>query len=95
MAARVASASRGGEDAAVREDDDVRQRVEAIETAMWRDAELARQAAVEPVRQCRPLDCVECGRTSDLGRRWRAVLINFGDLEVGVYCPDCAERALG
>ena len=76
-------------------DDDVRRSVDAIEDAMWRDAELARQAPVEPTREWRSLCCVECGRTSDRGHRWRAVLITFGGPEVGLYCPDCAKREFG
>lgn len=48
----------------------------------------------------RPLVCVECGALSDeRAEGWRAVLagglvdgVDRGELEVGVYCPECAER---
>jgi DNA-directed RNA polymerase subunit RPC12/RpoP len=45
-----------------------------------------------------PLVCVECGRESRPGERgWRAYLGGgFDDeLEIGIYCPECAARVFG
>ena len=39
------------------------------------------------------LECVECAARSEDGRGWRAVLTI--DDEVGIYCPECAEREFG
>jgi len=45
------------------------------------------------------LQCIECGRESATGRRWRAYLAtdprDDDSPEVAVYCPICAEREFG
>jgi DNA-directed RNA polymerase subunit RPC12/RpoP len=44
------------------------------------------------------LVCVECGReTTAPEKGWQAVLAGGveDELEVAVYCPDCAEREFG
>lgn len=45
------------------------------------------------------LTCLECGARSDNhARGWRAVMgggFEGEPVEVGVYCPDCAEREFG
>ena len=76
-------------------EDEVRRLVDEVESALWRDAELARQAPREPAREWRWLRCLECARESEQGRRWRACLSDFGPPSVGVYCPDCAAREFG
>jgi Zn finger protein HypA/HybF involved in hydrogenase expression len=46
-----------------------------------------------------PLECVECGSTSEQqARGWKLYLgsgAEFDELELAVYCPDCAEREFG
>lgn len=39
------------------------------------------------------LECVECGKTSQRGRGWRAYLTV--DDEVATYCPECSEEEFG
>ena len=74
-------------------DDELRHELEKIEEELWRDLELAHDAASEPERRWGgALVCVECGRASKRGRGWRALVIDFAPSEVAVYCPPCAER---
>src|SRR5829696_449623 len=69
-------------------EDDFRERVDAVEAELWREAESA-QTPSEPRRRRRRLRCVECGRGSADGKGWRAI----SDLDHShTYCPDCAQR---
>jgi hypothetical protein len=54
-------------------------------------------AEAVPSVQGAELVCLECGQVSHAGAAgWKAYLGDWGDDEdVGVYCPDCAEREFG
>lgn len=50
----------------------------------------------KPARPTLPLvtlRCIECGKTSDTGKRWRAYVTL--DRQLVVYCPLCAAREFG
>jgi hypothetical protein len=63
-----------------------------------------RESAKSELRQARLDDghrlvCLECERRSLPGEPgWRAYLdggYDIGELEIGVYCPECAQREFG